>query len=105
MKSDLRKLVNSQFAFFDDNTDYAGHIGPEQINGRGGTGTVEFTPAPGNVITLNYFDARGWSATIINATVTSTSNDICGIYVGKPNIYALGAGLTTLDTEGAPHCY
>ena len=105
MKSDLRNMVTANEGFFSDNNDYAGSIGPTQINGVAGAGTVAFVPTTGNVFTLNYVDAAGWSATIINPAVTSASNDVCGIFVGDPATYAAGAGLAVTDTEGAPKCY
>jgi prepilin-type N-terminal cleavage/methylation domain-containing protein len=76
-----------------------------QINGLAGAGTVAFSPTTGNVLTLNYVDAAGWNATILNPAVTSAANDVCGIFVGDPATYAAGAGLAATDTEGAPKCY
>jgi type IV pilus assembly protein PilA len=105
MKSDLRNLVTSQEAFFSDNQDYAGSIGATQTNGTGGAGVVAFGASANNVITINYTDAAGWSATVINPAVTSASNDVCGVFVGDPATYAAGAGLAATDVEGAPKCY
>jgi prepilin-type N-terminal cleavage/methylation domain-containing protein len=105
MKSDLRNLVTSQEAFFSDNQDYAGVLGLAQVNGTGGAGTVAFGPSTNNAIVINYTDAAGWSATVTNPAVVSASNDMCGIFVGDPAIYAAGAGLLATDVEGAPKCY
>jgi prepilin-type N-terminal cleavage/methylation domain-containing protein len=105
MKSDLRNLVTSQEAFFSDNQDYAGSYATTQTNGTGGGGVVAFGPSANNTITINYTDAAGWSATIVNPAVTSASNDVCGIFVGDPATYAAGAGLAATDVEGAPKCY
>ena len=105
MKSDLRNLVTSQEAFFSDNQDYAGSLGLVQANGVGGAGTVAFGPSTNNAIVVNYTDAAGWSATVTNPAVVSASNDVCGIFVGDPAIYAAGAGLAATDVEGAPKCY
>ena len=105
MKSDLRNLVTAQEGFFSDNQDYAGDHGTVQANGVGGAGTVAFGPSANNVVTIDYTDAAGWSATVTNPAVTSASNDQCGIFVGDPATYAAGAGLAATDVEGAPKCY
>jgi prepilin-type N-terminal cleavage/methylation domain-containing protein len=105
MKSDLRNLVTTQEAFFSDNQDYAGGIAATQTNGVGGAGVAAFGPSANNNITVNYTDAAGWSATVTNPSVTSASNDVCGIFVGDPATYAAGAGLAATDVEGAPKCY
>ena len=105
MKSDLRNMVTANEGFFSDNNDYAGSIGPVQINGVAGAGTVAFVPTTGNAFNLTYVNAAGWSATVTNPAVTSASNDVCGIFVGDPATYAGGAGLAVTDTEGAPKCY
>ena len=105
MKSDLKNLVAAQEAFFSDNQDYAGDIAATQTNGTGGAGFLAFTPSANNVITMNYTNAAGWSATVTNATVTSASNDQCGIFVGDAATYSGGAGLAATDPEGAPKCY
>jgi len=103
MKSDLRNLVTAQEGFFSDNQDYAGSYGAAQVNGSGGT--LAFGPSTGNAVVINYTNAAGWSATVTNPAVTSTSNDVCGIFVGDPATYAPGAGLAATDVEGAPKCY
>ena len=105
MKSDLKNLVAAQEAFFSDNQDYAGSVGATQTNGTAGAGVMAFTPSANNVIDMNYTSAAGWSATVTNATVTSTSNDVCGIFVGDAATFAGGAGLAATDPEGAPKCY
>jgi type IV pilus assembly protein PilA len=105
MKSDLRNMVTANEGFFSDNNDYAGNIGPVQVNGLAGAGVVAFSPTTGNALVLNYVDAAGWSATVTNPAVTSASNDVCGIFVGDPATYSGGAGLAVTDTEGAPKCY
>jgi type IV pilus assembly protein PilA len=104
MKSDLRNLVTTQEAFFSDNQDYAATLGATQVNGAGGT--AAFTPSSGNVIAVNYTDAAGWSATVTNTKVPTTSiPNTCGIFVGDAATYAAGAGLAATDIEGAPKCY
>ncbi|CAN5738551.1 N/A [soil metagenome] len=105
MKSDLRNLVTAQEGFFSDNQDYAGSHAATQANGIGGAGAVAFGPSTNNVLTINYTNAAGWSATVTNIAVTSASNDVCGIFVGDPATYAAGAGLAVTDVEGAPKCY
>ena len=105
MKSDLKNLVAAQEAFFSDNQDYAGSVAATQTNGTGGAGVMAFTPSANNAIVMNYTDAAGWSATVTNPTVTSASNDQCGIFVGDAATYAGGAGLAATDPEGAPRCY
>ena len=105
MKSDLRNLVTGQEGFFSDNQDYAGAIGAAQTNGLAGAGIVAFRGSQGNVITVNYVDAAGWGATILNPAVTALSNDVCGVYVGALAAHATAAGLTLADIEGAPKCY
>jgi len=105
MKSDLRNLVTAQEGFFSDNQDYAGDHATTQTNGLLGAGFVAFGPSTNNIVTINYVDAAGWSATVTNPAVTSASNDVCGIFVGDPATYAPGAGLVATDVEGAPKCY
>jgi type IV pilus assembly protein PilA len=105
MKSDLRNLVTAQEAFFSDNQDYAGgtYVAGTvytQTNGTGGAGRLALSPSSGNTIVVAYGSAAGWSATVTNPAATSTTNDICGIFVGNatpPNI--------AVDAEGAPECY
>ena len=100
MKSDLRNLVTAQEAFFSDNNDYAGAAGAAQVNGTGGAGVVTFTPSTGNVLTLTYVDAAGWTATMLNPAVTGVPNT-CGIYTGvvgnSPN--------AAVTQEGSPGCW
>ncbi|HEU4649565.1 MAG TPA: prepilin-type N-terminal cleavage/methylation domain-containing protein [Gemmatimonadales bacterium] len=105
MKSDLKNLVAAQEAFFSDNQDYAGSVGATQQNGTAGAGILAFTPSANNVITIQYGGASGWSATVTNPTVTSLSNDVCGIFVGDAATFAGPAGLAAGDPEGAPKCY
>ena len=105
MKSDLRNLVTANEGFFSDNNDYAGALGATQTNGVAGAGVVAFVPTTGNAVVLNYVSAAGWNATVTNPAVTSASNDVCGIFVGDPAVFAAGAGLAATDTEGAPKCY
>ncbi len=105
MKSDLRNLVTAEEGFFSDNQDYAGNLGPAQINGIGGAGTVAFRGSLGNVLVVTYVNAAGWGATVTNPAVTSAANTPCGIYVGGLAAHAAAAGLTLADVEGAPKCY
>ena len=105
MKSDLRNLVTAQEGFFSDNQDYAGNHAATQTNGLAGAGNVAFAPSQGNVVAITYVDAAGWGATVTNPAVTSTSNDVCGIYVGSLAAHATAGGLALTDVEGAPKCY
>jgi len=103
MKSDLRNLVTAQEAFFSDNNDYAGTTtSGAQVNGTGGSGVVSFVPSSGNVLALTRLNAGGWSATITNPAVPTTSTpNQCGIYVGT----ATTPNATAVPTEGAPGCW
>jgi type IV pilus assembly protein PilA len=109
MKSDLRNLVTAQEGFFSDNQTYATASGATQANAAASPtcgGTVAFTPTTGNVLKLSATcTAAGWAATVSNPAVTSTSNDVCGIFVGDPATFASAAGLAATDNEGAPKCY
>jgi type IV pilus assembly protein PilA len=102
MKSDLRNLVTAQEAFFSDNNDYAGSTtsGP-QANALAGAGKVSFVPSTGNVLALAYLNAGGWSATITNPAVPTTSTpNQCGIYVGTAT-----APNAAVVQEGSPGCW
>ena len=102
MKSDLRNLVTAQESFFSDNQDYAGDIDPTtQTNGVGGAGVVAFGSSAGNVITVAWQSAAGWSATVTNPAVKSTTSDECGIFVGS----GVNPNAAAIKTEGAPACY
>jgi prepilin-type N-terminal cleavage/methylation domain-containing protein len=102
MKSDLRNLVTAQEAFFSDNNDYAGGTtSGAQSNATGGSGKVTFVPSTGNALALTYGSAGGWSATITNPAVPTTSTPhTCGIYVGTAS-----APNTAVTQEGSPGCW
>ncbi len=101
MKSDLRNLVTAQESFFSDNQDYAGSTDPTtQTNGVAGAGKVAFGASSGNVIAVKYGSAAGWSATVSNPAVKSTTSDVCGIFVGSATTPD-----ASVKTEGAPGCY
>ena len=102
MKSDLRNLVTAQEAFFSDNNDYAGGTtSSAQVNGVGGAGKVAFVPSTGNVLALTYGSAGGWSATVTNPAVPTTSTpNTCGIYVGTA-----AAPNAAVVQEGSPGCW
>jgi prepilin-type N-terminal cleavage/methylation domain-containing protein len=101
MKSDLRNLVTAQEAFFSDNNDYAGDHDPlAQTNGTGGAGILVFTPSTGNVVTITYVDAAGWSATATNPAVTTSPTE-CGVFTGP----VANAPDPAVTQEGAPACY
>ena len=100
MKSDLRNLVTAQEAFFSDNNDYAGSVAATQTNGLAGAGVVAFTPSTGNVLTLTYVDAAGWTAIMTNPAVTGTPAT-CGIFTGPIG----NAPDPAVTQEGAPSCY
>jgi len=100
MKSDLRNLVTAQEAFFSDNNDYAGSVAATQTNGLAGAGVVAFTPSTGNVLTLTYVDAAGWTAIMTNPAVTGTPGT-CGIFTGPIG----NAPDPAVTQEGAPSCY
>ena len=104
MVSDLRNLMALQEAFYADVNDYAGAIGAVMTMGTGGSGTLMFTPSPGNIVTLLYrggASGPGWAATATNPAVATESRDECGIFVGpianSPNAAVLDAGV--------PVCY
>ena len=99
MKSDLRNLVTAEEGFFSDNQDYSGTLGPAQVNGVAGAGTVAFVPSANNVITVTRQSAGGWSATVTNATLKGAIQT-CGIFVGS-GVAPNGA----VTAEGAPACY
>ena len=107
-KSDLRNLVTAQEAFFSDNQDYAGgtYVGDgtvyTQTNGLAGAGRLAFTPSANNTVVVTYVDAAGWKATSSNPAVTSTSSDVCGVYVG---VAANSPNAGAVKAEGAPACY
>jgi type IV pilus assembly protein PilA len=109
MKSDLRNLVTAQEGFFSDNVTYATGFAATQANAPASPacgGSVAFSPTTGNVLTPSATcTAAGWAATISNPAVKSTSNDVCGIFVGDPATFASAAGLAATDNEGAPKCY
>jgi type IV pilus assembly protein PilA len=99
MKSDLRNLVTAEEGFFSDNQDYAAALGPNQVNGNGGGGTVAFTPSANNAIVVTRESAGGWSAVVTNPTLKGAIKT-CGIWVGsgaKPD--------PSVTSEGAPACY
>ncbi len=100
MKSDLRNFVTAQEAFFSDNNDYAGNIGPAQINGVGGAGTVAFTPTIGNAFVPTWISAAGFSAVVTNPAVTGVPSS-CGVYIGVP----ANAPNAAVVQEGAPGCW
>lgn len=101
MKSDLRNLVTAQEAFFSDNNDYAGSHNPlTQTNGTAGAGVLVFSPSTGNVVTITYVDAAGWSATATNPAVT-TSPQTCGVFTGP----VANSPDPAVTQEGAPACY
>ena len=102
MKSDLRNLVTAQEAFFSDNNDYAGSTtSGAQSNATGGSGKVTFVPSTGNVLVPVYGSAGGWSATITNPAVPTTSTpNTCGIYVGTA-----AAPNAAVTQEGSPGCW
>jgi plastocyanin len=96
MRADLRNLVMAQEAFFSENQDYAGSIGPVQVNGVKGRGVIGFVSPMGSRITIAYEGVSGYSATATHPNVSET----CGMYVGlnsPPN--------AALRTEGAPACW
>ncbi len=100
MKSDLRNLVNEQEGFWADNFDYAGSVGPAQVNGKAGAGVVLFKATAGNVLSMTYANAAGWAGTITNGTVLGAIKT-CGIYVGT----GVNPNPAAIKTEGTPVCY
>jgi prepilin-type N-terminal cleavage/methylation domain-containing protein len=103
MKTDLKNLVTAQEAFFSDNNDYAGAAGPNQVNGIGGAGTVNFQPTTGNILALTYISAAGFNATMTNPAVAPPAvPSQCGVYVGTGNA---PGGMPAPNQEGAPMCW
>jgi type IV pilus assembly protein PilE len=83
MKGDLRNLVTAQEAYFADNVTYAGVLA-----------NLNFTPSPGNTLTITASAGTGWSATASNVQTTKT----CGVFVGAATPPITG------EAEGAPTC-
>ncbi len=83
MKGDLRNLVTAQEAYFVDHVTYATVLT-----------NVNFTPSPGNTVTITSSAGTGWSATASNPQTTKT----CGVYVGAATPPITG------EPEGAPTC-
>lgn len=101
MKTDLRNLATAQEGFYFDNNDYAGNVTTgAQVNGAAGSGSIPFRASSGNVVTLTYRSASGYSATI-SSTVLTTGIRTCGIYVGDVS-YSPDPAVTQ---EGAPACW
>jgi type IV pilus assembly protein PilA len=83
MKGDLRNLATAQEAYFTDYVTYAGTIT-----------NVNFSPSPGNSVSITAANGTGWSATVSNPQTTKT----CGVFVGAVTPPITG------EPEGAPTC-
>ncbi len=95
MKTDLRNLVTAQEAYFSDNTSYATTLAAL---------STSFHPSAGNVVAdPSAATTTGWSTTVTNTFVPSTSTGhLCAVWVGGA---ASAPGGVTADTiEGAPAC-
>lgn len=94
MKSDLRKLVTAQEAFYRDNQTYATAIGSTQ-----GATTVAFEPSGDNVIRLSSVSVSGWAAQATNAALKGAITK-CGIFIGSAR-----APHASVTSDGVPACY
>lgn len=84
MKTDLRKLVTAEEAFFADSVKYTSKVGPGGLN---------FTVSPGNTWPTIVVTADGWTATIGNANTPTR----CTIFVGSTST-------PPAVKEGVPKC-
>jgi type IV pilus assembly protein PilA len=83
MKGDLRNLVTVQEAYFSDNVTYTSALA-----------NLNFTPSPGNTVTITASAGTGWSATVSNPQTAKT----CGVFVGNATPPITG------EPEGSPTC-
>ena len=88
MISDLRHVAEAEEGFLFTHGDYAGAIGPFEVAGTDGGGTIPFAPSPEVSITLSYHGGAGagagWSAVAHHAGMSATAADDCGIFMGDP---------------------
>ncbi len=105
MVEDLKNLATAQESFFTNNDDYAGNFASgADLSERGGGGELNFTPSPGDVVSLSYHNGPagpGWSATVTNPELAGKAISACGIFVGNQS-YAPNA---EVPREGTPVCY
>ncbi len=106
MVSDLKNLVGVQEGYMSVANDYAGRITTgAQVVAPGSAGQISFVATKGNVITMSYRTTAargpGWSATVRNPKVTTTSYDRCGIFVGHTSYSPNSA----VKQSGTPACY
>jgi prepilin-type N-terminal cleavage/methylation domain-containing protein len=100
MVSDLRHVAEAEEGFLFTYGDYAGSIGPFEVAGSGGGGSIPFVPSEGVVITLSYHGgggSTGWSATAHHNGMSATNADDCGIFMGDlsnaPNVAVTAPGV------------
>src|SRR5438445_13767658 len=84
MKSDLRKLVTAEEAYFADSVKYSGTIG---------AGGVVLTQSTGNTAPSITTTADRWNANLKNVSTPKT----CSIYIGSTS-------LAPANKEGEPKC-
>lgn len=98
MKTDLRNLATAQESYYFDFSTYAPNVGAAQ-----GAGTVAFTPTSGNTLgPLTNVTVNGWTATITNPILATSSPNQCGIYVGPP---ANSPNAARVTQEASPGCW
>lgn len=84
MKTDLRKLVTAEEAFFADSVKYTSKVGP---------GGVNFSVSSGNTWPTIVVTRDGWTAVIGNANTPTR----CTIFIGSTST-------PPAVKEGAPRC-
>ena len=98
MKADLKNLVGVQESFFADSGKYAASYDAIKV------APWSYQLSPGNATVQFAGDSSGWSATMKNGAVKTTSQDECGIYVGT-GAAATSPNATAVKSDGAPGCF
>ncbi len=70
MRSDLRRLVVAEEAFFADSVKYGSRVGP---------GGVNYSPSPGNALQSITLTRDGWVAVMTNSNTPTR----CTIFIGS----------------------
>ena len=94
MKADLHNYSLAQESYFADNRTYAGNAALELA-------PYDFKLSQGNAFVASAGDSTGFSVSIKNGNVKTTTQDECGIYGGS----GTSPNATYVKTEGAPGCY
>jgi len=84
MRSDLRRLVVAEEAFFADSAKYSPRVG---------SGGVNYSPSPGNALQSITVTRDGWVAVMTNSGTTTR----CTVFVGSTS-------LAPAVKEGYPTC-